>query len=662
MRFITEWIMARRKDRRARLHFETLEPRLAFATLYVAPGGNDSNNGSAGTPWQTLQKAANSVSPGDTVVVRSGQYAGFDLRRDGTATGRITFDAEPGVLINARNSRTPDGINLEGADYVTIDGFTVIGMPRTGIRSVTNEGVILRNNRCDQNGRWGILTGFSKDVLIENNECSRSAEEHGIYVANSADNPIVRGNLLWSNRANGLHMNGDIEVGGGDGIISGALVENNIIYDNGRGGGSGINCDGVQSSRFQNNLLYNNHASGISLYRIDGGGGSTGNVVVNNTILQAADARWAINIADGSTDNTLLNNILYNAHSFRGSITVEADSLAGLVSDYNVVMNRLSTDAGGTRLTLAQWRAATGQDAHSIIATPAELFVDPAAGNYRLKPGSPAIDRGTSSQVPPRDIAGNARPSGAANDIGAYERPAAQIGTPGDDTIYFRTSSDNNSLVVYNSDPTTSAPILVWPLGSTQPLVIQTLGGNDRLTVQLAHGATGPTGGVQYSAGDGENVLVIESGSIAIDSSATGTLDTIVKSGACLTTSRLDQSFLTIEPGGRVTLRPDGGTSAVTSLDLAGAVPVEETQPVTRQITREAERIKGATRNRARLNSPDPELDDVFARWKTAGQLQFAISANVRDAVRWPIRHRRAGSVDRLLFNQIGQPRIITPA
>ena len=53
-------------------------------------------------------------------------------------------------------------------------------------------------------------------------------------------------------------------------IISFALVERNIIYENGVGGGSGINCDGVSDSIFRNNLLYNNHASGISLYGIDG--------------------------------------------------------------------------------------------------------------------------------------------------------------------------------------------------------------------------------------------------------------------------------------------------------------------------------------------------------------------------------------------------------
>src|SRR2546421_10466 len=141
--------------------------------------------------------------------------------------------------------------------------------------SVTNEGVIIRNNSLDQNGVWGILTGFSDNLLIEGNVASRSVQQHGIYVGNSGDNPIIRNNIIWGNHDNGIHMNGDVSMGG-DGIISGALVEGNIIYDNGLGGGSGINCDGVQNSVIRNNIIYNEHSSGISLYQIDGGGSSTG--------------------------------------------------------------------------------------------------------------------------------------------------------------------------------------------------------------------------------------------------------------------------------------------------------------------------------------------------------------------------------------------------
>ncbi len=422
--------MRSRAVRRGRcLAVERLEPRLALATFFVSNAGSDANPGGSDSPWATLQKAAHTVQAGDTVIVRAGSYVGFDLRQDGTAAARIVFQAEPGAAITQRNATTPDGINLEGADYVTIDGFTVNGMPRTGIRSVLNRQVIIRNNHLDMNGKWGILTGFSDDLLIENNVASRSQIEHGIYVSNSGDRPVILGNLIWGNYANGIHMNGDAEMGG-DGIISGALVENNVIYGNGTGGGSGINGDGLQNSVIRNNLLSDNHASGISLYRINGGAGSSGNLVVNNTVVQASNGRWALNIQDGSTGNTVRNNILYNAHSFRGSIDISADSLPGFTSDYNVVMNRFTTNGGSSVQNLGQWQAATGQDVHSLIATPSQLFVNPASGDYHLSSTSPAIDAGTSAGAPAFDFEGTARPAGSGIDIGADERGGSAVPPP----------------------------------------------------------------------------------------------------------------------------------------------------------------------------------------------------------------------------------------
>jgi hypothetical protein len=92
------------------------------AIIYVAPGGNNGNSGDATHPWATLQYAANQVDPGDTVIVRAGNYVGFDLRTSGTSTLPITFSAEPGAIINQVNPVTNDGINVEQASYVTIEG------------------------------------------------------------------------------------------------------------------------------------------------------------------------------------------------------------------------------------------------------------------------------------------------------------------------------------------------------------------------------------------------------------------------------------------------------------------------------------------------------------------------------------------------------------
>ena len=278
------------------------------AEYYVAAtGGNNLGPGSATAPWATLQHAADVVGAGDRVNVLPGSYTGFYLDASGTAASPIEFLAQPGALITQRNATTPDGINLEGASHVVIDGFSVTGMPRAGVRSVLGEFVTIRHVHAYDNTRWGIFTGFDDDLTIENNETSGSVIEHGIYVSNSGDRPVLRGNVSWGNHGSGIHMNGD-ESQGGDGIISNALISGNLIYGNAAsvnggplGGGSGINMDGVQNSRIENNLVYGNHASGISLYSIDGAEGSTGNVVINNTIHQPSDGRWAVNIRDGST-------------------------------------------------------------------------------------------------------------------------------------------------------------------------------------------------------------------------------------------------------------------------------------------------------------------------------------------------------------------------
>jgi parallel beta-helix repeat protein len=406
---------------------------LAFAALallaaptqavdyYVAPDGDDEDDGlTPGTAWETLVHAADEVGPGDTVHVADGDYEGFHLTTSGAPGSPIRFVGEgDAVEITEDNPTTPDGINLEGASYVIVENFEVNDRTRAGIRTVTADHVTIRNNRLGSNGMWGILTGFVDDLLIEGNEAHDSEVEHGIYVSNSCDRPVVRNNHIYDNNANGLHMNGDIFSPPGDGLIEEALVEGNVIHGNGAAGGSGINGDGVRNSVIRNNLLYDNLAGGITLYRIDGGGPAIDNLVVNNTVVMADNGRWAINIRDAATGNTVRNNILYNFDDYRGALAVSANSLPGFSSDYNAVIGRFTTDDGDSRLDLAEWQA-LGHDAHSFVATPAELFLVPGA-DFRLLPAGPAVDAGIGTNAPSVDLEGAPRPVGDGFDIGAYE-------------------------------------------------------------------------------------------------------------------------------------------------------------------------------------------------------------------------------------------------
>ncbi len=420
---------------RARLRLEPLECRLVPTFFYVAPTGNDAGAGSSLAPWKTLQHAVDSIHAGDTILVKSGTYAGCRIGTSGQPGAPCTLKADAGahVLVNAAGPGNKHQSDIEVENFSAtvhdwvIDGFEVANSARYGIDVRVTDSITVQNCYVHNSALTGIFLAFSDHPLIQNNETAFNGE-HGVYDSNSGDFPIIRGNRSHDNVSCGIHMNADASQGG-DGIISGALVTGNVIYNNGTAGGSGINCDGVQNSRIENNLLYNNHASGISLYRIDAAEGAKNDTVVNNTILVAADGRWALNIQNASTGTTAFNNILYDANPGHGSIDISADSLPGFTSDYNVVVSRFTTTDGNTVLSLPQWQQATGQDQHSVVAAPAALFVNPAGSDYHLAAGSPAIDVGTSANAPAVDIEGSPRPSGAGWDIGAYEyQQAAKLG------------------------------------------------------------------------------------------------------------------------------------------------------------------------------------------------------------------------------------------
>jgi hypothetical protein len=393
------------------------------ATRYVSTTGNNNNSGNSwAQAWRTLQYAADQVDAGDSVWIADGNYVGFDMRTTGTAAQPIVFIAfGSNVVIDTHNPVTMDGINVENADYIEINGVRVINQPRNGIRLVFADNCIVRNTYCDNNFERGIFTGFTDDILLEYNECLNSIDEHGIYVSNSSDRSIIRHNVCHHNNRGGIQINADGSQGG-DGISTDPEIYGNILYENGVAGGAAINLDGVQGAFIYNNLLYENHASGIALFQQDGAAPSINAVIVHNTIVNASNARWCVLIVNGATGAQVFNNILINQHPWRGSIAVDADAVSGFDSDYNIVVNSLSNDGDGQTMTLTEWQA-EGYDAHSMLADPmAEIFIQPGS-DYHLLNDAQAINTGNAGAAfgVNDDIEGVARPQGAQHDIGAYE-------------------------------------------------------------------------------------------------------------------------------------------------------------------------------------------------------------------------------------------------
>lgn len=85
---------------------------------------------------------------------------------------------------------------------------------------------------------------------------------------------------------------------------------------------------------------------------------------------------------------------------------------------------------GNKNYTVDQFQKATGKGAGSVEADP--KFVSPQTGDFRLKSGSPAINRGQADEIYKifKDrfgidirvsVNGVARPQGEVWDMGAYE-------------------------------------------------------------------------------------------------------------------------------------------------------------------------------------------------------------------------------------------------
>ena len=344
----------------------------------------------------------------------------------------------------------PGAIEMIGARYCTVDGCTIKNIGIYGIdigpgcwaNRVTHNEIAhmgaggVKVNGADAHGSAALRTG--RQVITDN------YIHHGGRVFHAAVGIITRhafGNEISHNHIHDLYYTGiscGWTWGYGDNVSKENRIEKNYIHDLGHGFLSdmgGIYTLGVQPGTVvRGNVIHDIRAKnygGWAIYLDEG----TSHVIVEQNICYRTSSQ-CFNTHYGR-ENTVRNNIFAFGRLAQVSLgrpeshlafTLERNILLcdgqpayacggaglasrGFFSDLNLVWD-LSGPVrwsgpyhGGSGDTLSRKElAALGYDLHSIVADP--LFVDPQAGNFALKPDSPAWSVGfqpiDTSDVGPR--------------------------------------------------------------------------------------------------------------------------------------------------------------------------------------------------------------------------------------------------------------------
>ena len=313
---------------------------------------------------------------------------------------------------------------------------------------------VLRRTVCNNNGQLGIHSSRAVDCRVEQCETSHNNRqpnkeyrvqwEAGGNKFSRSRRLVVDGLLASDNKGSGIWFDIDLQD---------TTVTNCVSYGNSRG----IHYEISYTGLITNNLCYDNNiqnadqventSRGLGIYISS----SAGCWVYNNTIY--GNDGYGLNIDmlvrdDGASrqvnghSNKVLCNIIAdnqrveNRVSYAVGVGVPLSQLTNSympvtpnVCDYNLfylsgaskpffVIAGSSTGIVAVN-TLAAFQAAGGQDMHSRWADP--KFVSVANKDFRLQPGSPAIDMGISITGVPVDSRGIARPQGSSHDAGLYE-------------------------------------------------------------------------------------------------------------------------------------------------------------------------------------------------------------------------------------------------
>ena len=426
-------------------------------TYYVSPSGNDSNLGTEAQPWQTIQKAADTLVAGETVYIKAGTYPEKVVpTNSGSAGNYITYAAYPGDIVTIDGnsvslSSGQDGLfNVTNKSYITVSGLRIINagpqFNSNGILVDSSSYITIEKNYTYNTSSSGIGVWLSDNITIDGNEVElacNGGEQECITVAGTA---------IFEIKNNHVHHDGPAMIGGEgidakDGSSNGKIYNNYVHHINGRVGiyveswdkhtynievfqnkVHDVNDDGftvaaergglLENISIYNNIAYDNMV-GITVSK---NGGPLYNhpmkdiKVINNTFYNNGIGNWGggIYIDNPDVESVVIrNNICSQNLSFQ------------IVPEINVPTQNITVDHN----LIDGYRGYTGEMYGNDYVEGDPLFVSSSGADFHLQSNSPAVDKGSSVDAPGDDYDGTSRPQMTGYDIGAYEYAPGGITT-----------------------------------------------------------------------------------------------------------------------------------------------------------------------------------------------------------------------------------------